>query len=261
MNRKALIILVLITIPTGMYSSFAFGKEEKAGVKDEPPVLFVLHSASGNERFVVSCMPKDVGVVKCEFDGLRISPPDTRKALEDFEKLKKMRDDVIAQDGEEEFRRQNLKYTKKQLEDMKKQLDDPSLGPKTKQNFREFIAAADSGDFFQEMGKFVLKEASRTCSVSSQSFSLEFKRIGPRKWLHDTGPSGLCNIVKIYELSGESRGNEKDFVFWSLTETRVTAGRTSGICEDVTEELNKPTVWKQLYSSRFELPCDFAGLK
>jgi hypothetical protein len=258
MNRKvALIFLVLLTIATGMYSSLAFaGKEEKAGVKDEPPAFFVLHSTSGNERFVVSCMLKDVDVTKCAFDGLRISPPDTRKAFEEFEKFKKLYDTAIAEGGEKEVRRQFKDMFN--LDHMKAQLADPSIGPKTKQSLRELITVADSGDYLQTMKFLSFSYPGQTCLVSSQAFSLEFKRIGPMKWLHNTGVSGLCNIVKIYELSGQLN---KDSVYWSLTETRVTAGLTSGICEDVTEELNKPTVWKQLHPKVFELPCDFAGFK
>ena len=115
-----------------------------------------------------------------------------------------------------------------------------------------------SGDPLRIMRALIVDGQIRTCSLSSQSFSLEFKKIGPRKWLHDTGPRGLCNIVKIYELSGQVIENS---VAWSLTETRVSAGHTTGICDGVTEELNKPTVWGERQGGSFELPCDFVNLR
>ena len=82
-------------------------------------------------------------------------------------------------------------------------------------------------------------------------FSLDCEKIGAKKWLSNPGPGGICQIVKIYELEGDGS-------FWNLTETRVTAGETKGpLCEGVTEELNKPTLWTWKNPSEWELPCDF----
>lgn len=44
---------------------------------------------------------------------------------------------------------------------------------------------------------------------------------------------------------------------WQMTETRVTAGTTDGICKGVPKELNKPTLWSLTHHHEYELSCDF----
>jgi len=86
-----------------------------------------------------------------------------------------------------------------------------------------------------------------SCKVSTHTFSSEFQRVGPNKWVSNPGPQGICNIVYVQTLE-----NEKDSSgLWTFTQTNVTADK-GGLCEGI--ELNKPSIFS--WRSQTELIMD-----
>lgn len=215
---------------------------------DDPPSFFSVYSSDGNEMFQAECIPKTADLIKCDFYGIRFTGPDPVKIangeIESWNQLKQMNKNDLAQEmkalNDEKTR---LKFSEK--------LNSPSTGPKTKDWLKGIIAAMSSGDAMAFIRANSEREK-RTCKISAQSFSLEFKKIGIRKWLSTPAPGGMCKIVKIYELSSNYQG-----LLWEFVETRLTAGSTGGTCEGVAHELNKRTVWTWENPKVYELSCDF----
>lgn len=231
------IVCFLLTCPSPVMA----GKlADKKG--DDSPNFFFLFSSTGNEKFQVECKQTGVEAVNCNFIGTRIKQPvkvDPQN-LSDKEKREWQAD-----------LSKNSKEDRDRMTKMEEKLLDTSLGPKSKAYVKSFIEAYKTGDV-ERLHKIVIDKDSRTCQVFVQSFSLEFKKIGHRKWLSNPGPGGRCQILKIYELTGEESHN-----LWQMTETRVTAGSNEGICQDVEQELNKPTIWSWKNPQEYELACDF----
>jgi hypothetical protein len=180
----------------------------------------------------------------CNFVGLRVRSPDSLKTVTSYDKLSEKEKKQV-QEGSK------VVLTKEELETMEQKLLDPALGPKTKEYLRSLIEAFRVGDALR-IEKVLNEKEARTCEVFVQTFSLEFRKIGRRKWLSNPNPGSLCKIVKIYEFT-ENETHD----LWEMTETRVTAGSTDGICKDVSKELNKPTLWSWTHPKEFELSCDF----
>ncbi len=221
---------------------------------ERPPSYILIQSEDGKESFTASCKTKATAVVTCDFIGMRINTPkmgqrEMEIALADFEKQ-------MSESGYKDEEVVPRLLSNQDKAKFQEQINDHATGPKAKQWLRELLAASSAHDF-RKTFKLMLDRERRTCGIFIQDFSLDFQKIGKRKWLSNPGPSGFCNIMKVYELVGEP---EHDL--WTLTETRVTAGRTEGLfCEGIEEELNKPTVWSWRYPSQFELPCDFMSLR
>lgn len=215
---------------------------------DRPPSFFTVYSSGGNESFSAECRSKTAILVTCNFRGLRFKPPSLDKGLEAWPaEWNRLSAEERAKAKDDAFPSPEVGNT---VEGLKKKIEDPAVGPKEKLWLQKALSAYQAKDINQLMETIHAREA-RTCSTFTQTFSLDFQKIGKGKWLSNPGPGGLCQIVKIYELEGEGG-------LWTLTETRVTAGETKGpLCEGITDELGKPTVWTWRNPKDWELPCDF----
>jgi hypothetical protein len=230
-------------------SSYAeTGKRSDKKVRDDPPTFFIVYSSNGNEKFQAECSPMSREVVNCSFVGTRVNPPRNNETLNPYDKLS---DEEKKQVEEDSSKVSLSKDDQEAIRKLEHKLFDPSIGPKTKEFLKALIAAYKEGDVVK-VSKLHDEQEARTCGVFVQTFSLEFKKIGPRKWLSNPGPGGLCQIVKIYELT---RAETHDL--WQMTETRVTAGFTEGMCKDVPQALYKPTVWSWNNPQVYELSCEF----
>ncbi len=235
-----LLPLVSITISVSAWAS-----DTPAEDSDRPPFFFTVYSPSGNESFKAECSSKRTSLVTCKFSGLRFHAPKTLA-----EGWKAEWDALSPQERKAEEESLSSSDTLALVKSLKEKLKDSSIGPKTKLWLQHMISAFESKSPRNVIEASLSKDA-RTCSTFTQTFSLDFQKIGKGKWLSNPGPGGLCQIVKLYELQG-------DGLLWTMTETRVTAGETEGpICEGVTDEIGKPTVWTWKNPNEWELPCDF----
>lgn len=58
-----------------------------------------------------------------------------------------------------------------------------------------------------------------TCSITVNTFEQHFTRISKNKWLHNPGPVGLCNVVRISTLENSAEYPN----LWTFTQSTVTA--------------------------------------
>lgn len=213
--------------------------------RDDPPSFMLLYSSTGNEKFQVECSPKAkaIEVVNCTFLGARVDPFRTSVSASPHDKL--------SEKEKQQIKAEFTKEDEQTIKAMEEKLSDLSTGPKTRDFWKSFIAAYKAGDA-SKIDNLLNEKKAHTCRVSTQTFSLEFKKLGPHKWVSNPSPSGPCQIVKIYELT-ENETHD----LWEMTEIRVTAGFTDGNCKDVHKELQKPVVWSWKNPSEYELSCDF----
>lgn len=140
-------------------------------------------------------------------------------------------------------------------EQKKKILNDPTLGPKTKEFWRQSFAASSAHDLVKLINLTQSKQQ-QTCGSQLSAYSIEFKKIGKGRWLSNEGPQGLCNIVRIYQLYQNPSSPE----LWTLTQKNITTGDVSNpLCKMFANaEQQEPTeVFSWEYKHEFELPCEF----
>ncbi|MGQ0811229.1 MAG: hypothetical protein ACT4OO_08390 [Nitrospiraceae bacterium] len=227
--------------------------DEKPEFVDDPPTYFKVYAKDGGESFTAWCKPKRTDTVTCDFMGLRFNPPNQKDVSGELQRLTDLRTNNVAEYDKEATSFLDSDDREKMMDTIQHKIDEATTGTKTKAFLREMLAAYSSGDPIRFITLMDDKQK-RTCGTFTQTFSLDFTRIGIRKWLSDPGPSGLCRMMKVYELTGEGDLS----LLWTLTETRVTAGDTeSPLCKGVKEELNQPIVWSWKSPGEFELPCDF----
>jgi len=71
---------------------------------------------------------------------------------------------------------------------------DPSISPKVRRNFEEMLAAAEAHDV-ERWAHAAVEPDRHTCHLWTSNYQLKFHRVGPRKWVTDAEPEGLCQIA------------------------------------------------------------------
>jgi hypothetical protein len=139
-------------------------------------------------------------------------------------------------------------------EQKKKFLNEPTLGPKTKEFRQQFVAALSAHDVVQ-FTNLIRSEQQRTCGSWLSTYSIEFKKLGKGRWLSNEGPQGACKIVRIYELDEVPSAPE----FWTFTQKNITTGDISNpVCKMFANaEQQEPVEVFSWDKHEFELPCDF----
>lgn len=220
------------------------------------PSFFTVFSETGNEKFTATCKKKAEDIVTCDFIGASVNPPakdgETGKLVRELDEgPSEKRNNTLREIEQDKVKWSNDPTHEEFLRLLQEQLNNPGTPPKTKAYLAETLAALRKGDVTNWLRAEAAKEA-RTCKLLAQEFSLDFKRIGPRKWLSDIGPSGICNLVKIYEVEREVNTD-----LWTMKETRIGAGRDDGICKSMAEDTGKVRIWTWRNPHGYELQCDF----
>jgi hypothetical protein len=139
---------------------------------------------------------------------------------------------------------------------LKRILNDPTSGPKTKEFFLQLFAALSSKDLVKAT-KLTNERQQRTYGGYVTSYSIDFKKIGKGKWLSNEGPQGMCRVVRIYELEADPANG-----LWTLVQKNITTGNTSEqLCKSIANAERQPSEemlsWKS--PGEFELPCEYIG--
>ena len=92
------------------------------------------------------------------------------------------------------------------------------------------------------------------CTFSSFPFDAQFTKITERKWMSNSEPTGLCNVVVNMILE---RDKLRDSM-WTYTQTRLSAGSDDPdldkeICDNI--EVNKPVTFTWLENSEIVMNC------
>lgn len=237
---------IIFTFVMANVSSMA--EEIGATAEDSPPTYETLYSSTGNESLKLECSGRRMRAFTCHFDVLRFKPASPKNRLETWQTDW----DNLTDSAREDVTRQTFsppEDKQRYIENLQRRLSNPSLGPKAKLTLQQELDAAQAEDIRRHMTVTLSREA-RTCSAFTQSLSLNFREIGPSKWVSNPGPEGNCKVIKIYELTRHDGR-------WSMNETYVTAGKINGsFCEGLEEDLGKTTTWNS-EPLLWEPSCDF----
>ncbi len=244
---KSLILLIISLLLIFVVDSIA---EQKDQDNDHPPSFIKVYSKDGREYLQGDCHAKSLTVITCDFMSVRLTPPDIEKITAEEKEIEKT---LLASEKEKATPSEKAEklIDKKTILALKEKLNSQKVGPKTKEYLQKLIDSFSANDIKGTMD-IMMEHEKHTCEIFLQTFSLEFNKIGKGKWLNNPGPSGICQIVKVYELTSDSN------YLWNLNETRVSAGDTeSTFCKGIEDELNKPAIWSWRNSGEYELQCDF----
>jgi hypothetical protein len=237
-------------------------------LSSDAPILLSLTREDGKEKYRAFCRPIDHtsrNKIKCEFLGVRISYPlETSKnfsemiqELKNESKTANEKDLLMAFNAGCETYQELINNAKKSenlpnpfienIDDLKQGLVEIcNLIPKGKE---ETIDA--NLRLFNLVGKWFAKIGTKCCGLTIQNWEMGFTRVSDNKWINSPEPAGMCNIVKVYELTFT------DDIYWTMTETRVSADTESPNCKSTKNELMKPTRWLTPGPAFFQLPCEF----
>jgi len=218
----------------------------------QAPVGILVYSKDGSDSLQGFCRDEGRYTV-CDVTEVRIIPPnikraddDERNMLQEFkkdpEKAKKEFIDVAA----------DLKKTTEKVR------SDPSISPKVRRNFDEMLAAAEAHDV-ERWAHAAVESDRHTCHLWTSNYQLKFHRVGPRKWVTDAEPEGLCRIVNVWEMTAD----DEHAGLLTLVQHTVAVGNPGGgvmgLCPKSVKEAEDPTPLSWSGKKQFEPqpPCDF----
>jgi hypothetical protein len=235
------------------------------GADDAPTFLFLI-SEDSREHYKGFCTPVSPETVNCEFEGVRVVSPSghTSKKIQDV--LTDL--DRVASSDPQNF----LKEFKENCQELPKTLKIPSdkraesnpyvtsltrflprltaICARKPKSTEEAVAAIR--ELMTAFSEAVEQGERWTCGLLAQRWEVKLTRVSKNKWVNAPTPSGLCKIMKVYQLE---RG-AADYS-WTLTETRVSGDTDSPLCKGVDEELMKPVRWSWDGVSFYKLPCEY----
>jgi len=241
--------LFLVFLTVAVLDSYAIDSPT-----DTPPTFFAVTSHHGEEHITGECSYTPTsGALHCDVHDVLFIPPDLQEITQEEQESQKQ----FASLTPEQLRKEKERFANSRgtLDPIKRQRI-LNRGPKTKEFYRLMDKALNEQDFSRAMAPGA-DHAKRTCKMLNQNFELEFKRVGPAKWLANPGPQGICNISKAYELER----HPKIETWWKLTETVVSVGdTTAALCQGLGSEDKQVTTWSpemDAATGEYELPCDF----
>ena len=241
------LVLLLLLIAVAASSSRAGDSST-----DKPPTFFAVNSRHGEEHITGICSVQAADLLNCKIHDLQFIAPDLQKITHEQEEFRKtlgsLTPDQLHKEEERIFSSPNTPGP------IDRRIRDERIsngGPKTKE-FYQLMTKAGTEKNLAEFVAASTDHAKRTCKILNQTFELQFKKVGPTKWLANPGPEGLCNISKAYELERHPEVG----AWWKLTETIVSVGDTTGVCKGLGSEEKQVTVWSP-EMDEYELPCEF----
>lgn len=258
---KYLVIIKILLIQIFIFTSPV--------LSSDAPTLLSLTREDGKEKYRVFCRPIDhtnPNKIKCEFFGVRINYPNLETSKNFSEMIQELKNESKTENQKDllqafkslcEVYRELINNAKKSdnlpnpfienIDDLKQRLEGIcNLTPEGKE---ETIDATLS--LVDLLSKWFAKIGRKCCGLTIQNWEMEFNRASDNKWINSPKPTGMCNIVKVYELACT------DDFFWTMTETRVSADTESPNCKNTKNELMKSTRWLTLGPAFFQLPCEF----
>jgi len=252
-----------------LVSVLLVARAEGAANVATPPVpvggLVAVGAADGNERITGECTLKRPDLLSCVFLDARLLTSD----LDEIARKQREAAETLAHASADEVRelRRGLAGSARAMKldkmikverlgsEPKLAMTGERVGPKMRQLLSDQMRASRSADL-GALARASVDLERRTCRLSAFTFKVDFKPLGPDKWIGTVGPAGLCGIKKVYELAPQQPGDD---MLWQLSETLVAIGKTTGACAWHDSELNKREVWGPGPGplGGFELPCDF----
>jgi hypothetical protein len=255
------LIFSVLSLTTTSYS------ETKKNVDRSPPDFALLSNPEEKSAITVHCqMTKDENEADCDFAQMSVRQPpednpntvdEQNKYLEEqiknlsHEELAKEIDTICAaadnwvKESSRPMANERKPYYQWRIESKKKIC---ACRMQNKDIVRQCLI--DSMTYAD-------KDEPKPCEFSTITFSARFKRVSDKKWIYNPGPTGICNLVTVITLEGESARlvTTEDRNLWTYTQTRVSSDKEPQICAGFASQLNKPSVftWKEI--STIALNC------
>ncbi len=228
------------------------GSDGSKGPAQSPDGILV-YSKDGSDSLQGFCHDEGRYTI-CDVTEVRIIAPDIKRVDENERKTL------------EEFKKEDTEKAKKEFldvtADLKKNIEkvrsDPTISPKVRRNFEEMLAAAEAQDV-ERWAHASFESDRHTCHVWTSNYQLKFHRVGPRKWVTDAEPEGLCGIVNVWEMTAD----DEDAGLLTLVQHTVAVGNPGGgfkgLCPRSVKEAEDPTPLSWSGKKQFEPQpsCDF----
>jgi hypothetical protein len=105
---------------------------------------------------------------------------------------------------------------------------------------------------YEEVFKGMLMIRARTCKVWSMTDSetTVFNKVKPNKWISNSGPTGICNVVILRELEHDPDNKWQ----WTYKQTRTYVDEGNDLCAHI--EVGKPRTfsWE---GGPFKMGCEW----
>jgi hypothetical protein len=224
-----------------------------------PPRFFNLASPTDNSWLSMTCRPAPtLNTIACDFVQLSIRQ---KSDADVTEAVAKAREEMRAHPEELAA----AKVAKMCAEGKKNAASRPE--PETparkmglaieRARFEALCSCPDEDDACRHEAFAALVEHNeRICKVQAYEFDAEFTRAGPHKWVHNPGPTGLCNVVKVIVIESDETGS-----LWRYTQTRLSADEGE-LCSVLKDGINVPLRYAWDAQSTMALACSLieAGL-
>ena len=230
------VLLIAATTLCSVLLAAAPVKAADAARRHSVPTAFQVFSDAGNESLQAECTQEAGNNVSCKFVDFAFVVPDAKRIDRESQQLREFRDQR-SREIRPRAAPAPLPLDAKGREAIQRRIENPLTGPKTKDFLRQLLDLPT--DEFAA-ASVMLNHDSRTCHVVVQTFDLSFTNIGPGKWLSNPGPTGLCKVMKVQELTAEPNYD----VLWTLTETTVAVGNTDPpLCSALAATVNQREVF------------------
>src|SRR6266566_3701940 len=154
----------------------------------QSPLGVLVSTKDGSDSLQGFCHDEGRHTV-CDVTEVRIIPPDLKRVDEDERKmLEEFKKDP------EQAKKEFLNVAADLEKTVAKVRSDPTISPKVRHNFEEMLAAAQAHDV-ERWAHAAVESDRHTCHLWTSNYQLKFHRVGPRKWVTDAEPEGICRIV------------------------------------------------------------------
>ena len=232
-----------------LLSSAALAEKDDSKTPARSPAGILVYSKDGSDSMQGLCHDEGRFTV-CDVTEIRIIPPDMkrideeeRKLLEAAKKDPRTKDELTH--GGADMR-----------ETMEKLRADPDFGPKARRIWEEMTAALEAKDLAR-WAHASMEQDRHTCHIMTSQSYLRFHRVGPRKWITDAEPEGLCRIVNVWEMTAD----DKDGALLTIVVSTVSIGNPGGLlCPSSIKDVEDRTPLSTMSGKKQYEPqpsCDF----
>lgn len=240
-------------------SETGIAAEKKIDQLLAPPSFFENGTNADSSVLTMDCEGvKPFDQLECKFIQTRISKKDTEEVEKEIEALKtdikKMTDDELSK---------QIERLCENLENGKKKATTISTLPQEKKAYLNLVQQdwtptcdckkpgvfVSKRDCLIKAMEPILSREKETCHITVNTFELNFKRHGSRKWISNPGPKGICGLVNVATIEHKAETS----LLWSYTQTRVAGNTDSENCRKY--DLNKPITYSWDATSESLMNC------
>lgn len=197
--RRPLLTLVVI----GAMEHGSMGQEAKL---DGPPTILNLNSNMTDSSVKVTCIGKEpYSYLPCKVYRLSVN----RISSEEYQRRRAELQKELATYGEAEFRSDKALWCSPAIAGgLEKDIANYSPGRaaevRNKFKDKEAVCGCATTQCFASIRLEQQTHEQDECTFSSTEFSVDFVKVGDRKWVSNNGPEGICGVVSVFTIEHET---------------------------------------------------------